>query len=244
MRPDIDLRSYFTTRGTLITMVISLLTIVVFAALGGFVPVMLLDPAVADVEMTVIALSLPLTLILPVVAVVMTAGEWSDRSIQVTLLQRPGRLAVLGSKLLAALMVGAALIAVSIGLAAATTWLGGEVFGDGASFASMDRVWTVQLPLLAITFIFALAMGILTQSTVLGLMAAIGVPFVIGTAGTVAMLTGSEVAMDVVRAVDLQSAAVALGEGEAGLFELLPVALLIVAPAVIGVWRWNRREVG
>src|SRR5699024_6626850 len=138
------------------------------------------------------------------------AGEWSDGSIQITLLQRPGRLAVLTSKAIAALVVFVALAAVSIGLAAASTWIGGELIGEGALLSSIEGVLTTQLANLGATFLFSLAMGMLLQSTVLGLVAAIGIPFVIGTASNLAMAFGSQTLADVIAAVDLTGASLAL----------------------------------
>src|SRR5690625_7586745 len=108
MRPDLDLRAYFDTRATAIVMTVSLLALLAFAALGGLLVPLVLPEEVVDVETTVIALSLPLSLIIPAIAVLITAGEWSDRSIQFTLLQRPSRNAVLLSKTLAARGVGRA----------------------------------------------------------------------------------------------------------------------------------------
>ncbi|GAA1489194.1 ABC transporter permease [Brachybacterium sacelli] len=244
MRPALDIRAHLDTRGTAILLSISLILIVAFAALGG-----LLQPAVvpggsSDVNFTVIALSLPLTLIIPIIAVMITAGEWSDGSIQNTFLQRPGRAGVLGSKVLAAIAVIAALVVMSLALAALTTWIGGELLGEGAVFDTFDTVLTTQLATLAATLLFSLAMGVALQSTVLGLLAAIGFPFVIGTASGVATITGSETVVDVVRALDLQTAAVTFADGDAGAFELLPLLLLVILPAAYGAWRWNHREVG
>lgn len=103
---------------------------------------------------------------------------------------------------------------------------------------------TTQLATLASYLLISLAMGLLTQSSVLGLISAIGIPFVTSTAAPIAMLTGSDVFIDVVRAVDLPGAAVALADGRAGTFEILPLAITVILPAAFGVWRWNRREVG
>lgn len=244
MRPDIDLRSYLDTRGAAILLVLSGLALLGFAALGGLLVPAVVPDGIPDVEMTVIVLSLPLGLIIPVVAVMMTAGEWSDRSIQVTLLQRPGRQAVLASKTISAVALVTALVVLTFLLAALATWLGGVLTGKDANFASWDGVLTTQLAVLAATLVFSLAMGILLQSTVLGLIAAIGVPFVTATASGIAMATGSELFSDVMRALDLQSAATRLGNGNATAFELIPLALLVIAPIVAGAWRWNRREVG
>src|SRR5699024_6441473 len=81
--------------------------------------------------------------------------------------------------------------------------------------------------------LISLAMGLLTQSSVLGLLSAIGTPFLTATAVPLATLTGSELFIDVVRAVDLPGAAVALGDGRAGAFELLPLALTVLLPAAL-----------
>jgi ABC-2 type transport system permease protein len=244
MRPDIDLRAALDTRGAAILLPLSLLAVIAFAALGGLLQPALTPDSTSDLESTVFVLTLPLSLIIPVLTVWITAGEWSDRSIQTTLLQRPGRLGVLASKSLAALVVFAVLVAVSIGLAAASTWIGGELIGEGADLSSIDGVMTTQLAMLTATFLFSLAMGVVLQSTVLGLVAAIGVPFVVGTAGTLATAFGSETLADVIRAVDLSSAAVALADGSAGAFELLPLLLLVALPVVLGAQRWRHREIG
>ncbi|MGP9539595.1 ABC transporter permease [Brachybacterium sp. AOP43-C2-M15] len=244
MRPDIDLRSFFDTRGTAILLTLSLLAVVGFAALGGLIQPVVMPDGTSDLELTVFVLSLPLSLIIPVLAVLITAGEWSDRSIQNTLLQRPGRTAVLGSKVLTAVVVVAVLVALSVGLAAVTTWIGGEVLGEGAILASIDGVMTTQLPVLGAALLFSLAMGIVLQSTVLGLVAAIGLPVVVSTAGTIAMAVGSQGLADVIRAVDLQSALVALASGEGTALELVPLLLLVAVPTALGVQRWRVREVG
>ncbi|MGO3312617.1 MAG: ABC transporter permease [Brachybacterium tyrofermentans] len=243
MRPALDLRSHLDTRGSAILMTISLILIVGFAALGGLLQPLFLADSSSDINLTLIVLSLPLSLIIPVIAVLIVAGEWSDGSIQLTFLQRPGRLGVLASKVIAAVVVIAAIVAFAYALAALTTWIGGELIGEGAIFSAFGDALTTQLIGLAAILLFSLAVGIALQSTVVGLVAAIGIPFVVGTATAVAMLTGSEVLMDVVRAVDLQTAATVLASGDATAFELIPLVLLVVLPAVYGAWRWNNREV-
>lgn len=243
MRPDIDLRGYLDTRGAAILLTLSVLALAAFAALGGLIQPAVMPGSTSDVEFTFVVLTLPLSLIIPVVVVMMTAGEWSDRSIQNTFLQRPGRLGVLASKVIASVVVVLVLVALSIGLAAATTWIGGELMGEGAVFSSFEDLLTTQLVALSASLLFALAMAVLLQSTVIGLVVAIGVPFVISTAGALTAAFASETISNIVRAVDLTAAASALSAGDAGAFELLPLVLLVVLPAVLGVRRWSRREV-
>lgn len=244
MRPDIDLRSYLDTRGAAIMLTLSVLALVAFAALGGLIQPYVMPEGTSDVEFTFIVMSLPLSLIIPVITVLIMAGEWSDRSIQNTFLQRPGRLAVLGSKAIASVVVSVVLMALSVGLAAAATWIGGELMGEGAVFSSFRSLLTTQLLTVASTLVFALAMGVLLQSTVVSLVVAIGLPFIVGTAGAIAMAFGSELLTDIVRAVDLTTAASLLGQGEAGAFELLPLLLLVLVPTAFGTRRWMMREVG
>ena len=244
MRPDIDLRGYLDTRLTTITLIISGLAVLGAALLGGLVQPFVFEGEIADISLTTFVLTLPLSLIIPVIAVVVTAGEWSDRSIQVTLLQRPGRLGVLASKVIAATAVVATVVAISLALGFLTTWFAGEVLGERAVFENLGSMLAVQLSVLAATFLFALAMGVVTQSTVLGLIAAIGVPFVISTAAVIVQLTGSAVIADVVRAVDLQTAATQIGNGDGEAFDAIPYLLLVVLPLALGAWRWRTREVG
>src|SRR5699024_4557830 len=117
--------------------------------LDGLVQPAVIVDGTSDVEFTFMVLSLPLSLIIPVIAVMMTAGGWSDRSIQKTFLQRPGGSRVLASKLIAATAVSAVLVALSIGLAAATTWIGGELMGEGAVFSGLEGVLTTHLLVIA-----------------------------------------------------------------------------------------------
>ena len=244
MRPDIDIRSYLDTRSGLAVVILSSLTVLAIALLGGLLQGALIPEAPVDVELTALAVSLPLTLIIPVIAVMMTAGEWSDRSIQVTLLQRPSRLTVLASKLLSTVLVVAVVIAASVLLSVMATWIGGGLLGEGADFTAMDRVMTTHVTVLLATLAFSLAMGVLIQSTVMGLLAAIGFPFIIGTARRIAMLAGSETLDGVLRALDLQAAATVLGDGQAEAFDVLPLLILVVLLLALGAWRWSRREIG
>ncbi|MGP5305630.1 ABC transporter permease [Brachybacterium alimentarium] len=244
MRPVLDIRAHLDTRSAAILMAISLLLIVAFAALGGFVQPAVLEDGTSHIDFTGFVLTLPLSLIIPVITVMITAGEWSDGSIQNTFLQRPGRLGVLGSKVIAAIVVVAALLVVSFAAGALATWIGGDLIGNGAVFESLETVFTTQLASLAATLLFSLAMGLALQSTVLGLLAAIGFPFVTATATGIAAITGSETVMDIVSALDLDTAATTLADGSGGAFELIPIALLLVLPGAYGIWRWNHREVG
>src|SRR5699024_5602484 len=154
------------TRGAAILLTLSVLLLVGFAALGGLVQPAVIPDGTSDVEFTFMVLSLPLSLIIPVIAVMMTAGEWSDRSIQNTFLQPPGRSGVVASSLIAATVVSAVRVALPIGPAGATTWIGWELMGEGTVVSGLEDVLATHLPVIAAALLFSLAMGILLQSTV------------------------------------------------------------------------------
>src|SRR5699024_2979017 len=111
-------------------------------------------------------------------------------------------------------------------------------------FSTVDEVFTSHLAVLLATLLFSLAMAMVLQSTVLGMVAAIGVPFVVSTAGVIATAFGSELLSDIIRALDLQTAAMVIAGGEGTAFDLLPLLLLVVVPAALGIRRWAVREVG
>ena len=244
MRPDIDLRGALDTRAALILLPLSVLALAGFAALGGLIQPYAMEDGTSALDLTLAIMSLPLALIIPMLAVPIVAGEWSDSSIQNTFLQRPRRGAVLASKVLAATLVVLAVLAIAFGFAAAATWVGGDLLGEGATFFAEGNSLLGQLLALLETLLFSLAAAMLLQSTVLGLVAAIGVPFVISTASSLAVVFGSDVLVDVLRSVDLMSAAVAVADGSAGAFELLPLLLLVLLPGLLGARRWSVREVG
>lgn len=244
MRPDIDLRGALDTRAALVLLPLSVLALAGFAALGGLIQPYVMEGGTSSLDLTLAIMALPLALIIPVLAVPIVAGEWSDTSIQNTFLQRPARGAVLASKAIAASVIVLAMLAIALGLAAAATWVGGDLLGEGATFFAEGSSLTAQLLALLGTLLFSLAAAMLLQSTVLGLVAAIGIPFVIGTASNLAMAFGSQTLADVIAAVDLTGASLALANGEAGAFELLPLVLLVLLPAALGTQRWRHREIG
>ena len=88
-----------------------------------------------------------------------------------------------------------------------------------------------------------MAVALLLRSTVLALVVALGVPVVVSAAGGIAAALGRDALVTVVGAVDLQAASSSLAFGEASPIHLLPLLLLVVLPAALGVRGWMRTEV-
>lgn len=243
MRPDLDLRAHLSALGARLVLAATLAVIVLAAVVAGVAQPLLLSDGSADLSLSLYITALPLTVALPVIAVTMLAGPFSDRSVQQTLLQRPDRRAVLGSTVLAVLALAAVLFAVTLGLAALATWLGGTLLGTGPVIDGYGRALLVQSAMLLATTVFSVAVALLLRSTVLALVVALGVPVVVSAAGGIAAALGRDALVTVVRAVDLQAAASSLAFGEASPIHLLPLLLLVVLPAALGVRGWMRTEV-
>ena len=77
---------------------------------------------------------MPVDLILPVVGILAMTSEWTQRTALTTFTLSPRRIPVLFAKLVAAIALAMAVVAVIVGLAFAATALGGVIGGDGASY--------------------------------------------------------------------------------------------------------------
>src|SRR3954453_439842 len=130
--------------------------------------------------------ALGLTILLPVVAILMLTGEWSQRSVMTTFTQEPRRLRVLNAKL-----------AVSMVLGGGAAVFGGVVTAAGLGLASASgRALEANLTVGAITgyLLFVLrnvlagvALGALLQSSAIAIAAGFAPPAafaVLGTAST------------------------------------------------------------
>lgn len=242
MAPALDIRSFLATRSGLIVLALSALVLLGTTFAAGLLQPVALAEKLSYADMSIVAMSLPGVIILQIIGVLMVAGEWSDRSIQFTFLQRPGRGRVLASRLLAVLLVGSLLVAVGIASAFAATALGGAL-GEGAVYEDSRRIAIAISLHLLMLLAGAVAMGLLTQSTVLGLITALGVPMLVSTVAAFTGAFGSETLQSIVAAVDLQAASSRITAGEGTWSDAIPVVLLIIVPGLIGARRWMTRDV-
>ena len=153
----VELRKMFDTRSGF-----WLIASIVIAGLVSTVATVLFAP---DADLTYYtfakAIGFPMTVILPIIAVLAITGEWSQRSGLTTFTLVPHRGRVIGAKVLASLAVGVAsmLFALLIGVA-------GNV--AGASIAGVDQVWDVSVGH-ALTIVLGSLLCLLA-GTILGLL--------------------------------------------------------------------------
>ncbi|MCW2814390.1 MAG: family transporter protein [Nocardioides sp.] len=148
---SVELRKMFDTRsGSWLMASIGILAVLATAAVVAFAP---------DDEMTyetfASAIGIPMTVLLPVIAVLSVTSEWSQRTGLTTFTFVPGRGRVIAAKALCSVGVGV----VSIALAAAIGALGNVA---GTAIAGVDTVWNVsatELALIALAQVIGLLVG-------------------------------------------------------------------------------------
>ena len=130
----IELRKMFNTRsGFWMLISIGVLSVVATGAVIIFAP----DDAVSY-ESFATAIGFPMSVILPMIAILSVTGEWSQRSGLTTFTLVPSRGRVIGAKALATFLVGVISMAVAFAVGA----LGNLA---GSALAGVDTVWNISL---------------------------------------------------------------------------------------------------
>ncbi len=130
----VELRKMFNTRsGFWMLVSIGVLSVIATGAVIIFAP----DSAVTY-ESLATAIGLPMSVILPMIAILAVTSEWSQRSGLTTFTLVPSRGRVIGAKAIATLLVGVGSMAVAFAVGA----LGNVA---GSALAGVDTVWDVSL---------------------------------------------------------------------------------------------------
>lgn len=103
------------------------------------------------------AVGFPMSVILPMIAILSITSEWSQRSGLTTFTLVPNRGRVIGAKLIATLLVGAASIGIAFGVGAIGNIVGSAIVG-------VDTTWDITLGNAALIFV-ADALGMLMGFT-------------------------------------------------------------------------------
>jgi ABC-2 type transport system permease protein len=140
------------------------------------------------------AASLGLNILLPVVAILLFTGEWSQRSVMTTFTQEPRRIRVLNAKLVVSLMLGgggaifgAAITAVGLGLASAS----GRSLEPNLSVGAI----TGYLLYVLLNVLAAVALGALLQSSAAAIAASFALPATFAALGRASTLVSNWIDM-------------------------------------------------
>jgi ABC-2 type transport system permease protein len=182
--------------------------------------------------------ALGLSILLPVVAILMFTGEWSQRSVMTTFTQEPRRIRVLSAKL-----------AVSLGLGGAGAVFGGVVTAAGLGLASASGraleanlsvgAFASYLIYVLLNVLAAVALGALLQSSAAAIAASFALPAAFALIGTASTLVSEWIDMSTPWNWVLEN-------DWGGHLPQISVSVLfwVVAPLAAGVVRTTRRDVG
>ncbi len=147
----VELRKMFTTRsGFWMLVSIGLLSVISAGSVLVFAP----DSAVTYKSFAT-AIAFPMSVILPMIAILAVTSEWSQRSGLTTFTLVPSRGRVIGTKAIATLLVGLGSMAVAFAVGA----LGNLA---GSALAGVDTVWDVSLstaPQIVLGHLVGMAIG-------------------------------------------------------------------------------------
>ena len=181
--------------------------------------------------------ALGLSILLPVVAILMFTGEWSQRSIMTTFTQEPRRIRVLNAKL-----------AVSMVLSGGAAVFGGVVTAAGLGLASASgRVLEADLTAGGITgyllfvvlnVLAGVALGALLQSSATAIAASFALPAAVAVLGTASTLVADWIDMSTTWNWVLEN-------DRAGHVPQISVSIVfwVAVPLAAGVVRTIRRDV-
>jgi len=181
----------------------------------------------------------PAAVLLPVVGILLVTSEWSQRTGMITFALVPVRSRVLGAKLIASVVLAIAMLVMSVGVVAA---------GVLVASPGVDATWSDFAPLIGQSAVY-LAAGMVTGvafgAILLASAPAIVVLFALPTAwaavASLSFFADAAPWLDTSRALGPMSEEVlsATQWAHAG----TALALWMLLPLLIGIWRITRREV-
>jgi len=239
----VELRKMFNTRsGFWMLISIGVLSVIATGAVIIFAP----DSAVTY-ESLATAIGFPMSVILPMIAILAVTSEWSQRSGLTTFTLVPSRGRVIGAKAIATLLVGLGAVSVAFAVGA----LGNVA---GSALAGVDTVWDISLstaPQMVLGNLVGMAIGFTLGVVLRNSAAAIVGYFVVSL-----VMPGILVLLAQVRSwfedlqpwIDWNETQVALFEGATNTGEEWAMLgsttmIWIVIPLVVGLLSLRRSEV-
>jgi ABC-type transport system involved in multi-copper enzyme maturation permease subunit len=181
----------------------------------------------------------PAYVLLPVVGILLVSSEWSQRTTLITFTLVPHRSRVLVSKLLAGVLVAAAAWLAALAIAALVTAVAAP--GIGGTWSPSGIVLGQTLLLVVAAMITGLGFGAMLLSSAPAIVLSFGLPLAWSALGSIPSLTGTAGWLDGSRSyAPLTDHVVDATEwARVG----TTVALWMLVPVLVGVWRISRSEV-
>jgi ABC-2 type transport system permease protein len=181
----------------------------------------------------------PAAVLLPVVGVLLVTSEWSQRTGMITFALIPMRSRVLGAKLIASLVLAVATLVVSVGVVAA---------GVLVASPGVDGTWSDVAPLIGQSAVYltagmvtGVAFGMVLLASAPAIVALFALPIAWTAVASLSFLADAAPWLDTRLALGPMPKEVmnATQWAHAG----TALALWMLLPLLIGIWRITRREV-
>jgi hypothetical protein len=181
----------------------------------------------------------PAAVLLPIVGILLVTSEWSQRTGLITFVLTPVRSRILGAKLIASILLSVAMLAMCIAVVAAGVLIAAPgVEGTWADFGPMAGQAAVYLITGMVT---GVAFGAILLASAPAIVVNFALPTAFAAVASLSIFSGVAPWVDTIRAIGPMSEGVldATQWAHAG----TALALWMVLPLAIGIWRITRREV-
>jgi ABC-2 type transport system permease protein len=212
---------------------VALTALVVIVRLSGGTPADHTFASVLDVGL------LPAAVLLPVAGILLVTSEWSQRTGMITFALVPVRSRVLGAKLVASLALAAGMLAVSVAIVAAGVLVAAPgvdgAWSDAATLIAQSAVYLTAGMLTGVAF------GMVLLASAPAIVALFALPIAWTAVASLSFLADAAPWLDTRLALapmheEVMSATQWAHAGTA-------LALWMVLPLLVGLWRITRREV-
>ncbi|WP_462418521.1 ABC transporter permease [Kytococcus sp. Marseille-QA3725] len=189
-------------------------------------------------------ITIPQSVLLPVLGILTMASEWSQRTALVTFTHEPRRWRVMIAKVLASVALGLLVLAVTVGLAVlahvASTALAGSTMDLSLPAAVYGKFIVTQV----LNVLIGTALGALLLNVPLAIAAFFVLPAVITVASTtVGWIRDHAAWIDLATATTPLASGSTWPTGEQWLQLASVTALWVALPLALGLWRVARKEV-
>jgi ABC-2 type transport system permease protein len=181
----------------------------------------------------------PAAVLLPIAGILLVTSEWSQRTGMITFALVPVRSRVLGAKLIASLVLAVAMLAVSVGIVAAGVLVaspGGDgTWSDAATLIGQSAIYLTTGMLVGVAF------GAILLASAPAIVALFALPITWTAVATLSFFADAAPWLDTRLALAPlhQEVLSATQWAQAG----TALALWMLLPLLIGIWRITRREV-
>lgn len=177
----------------------------------------------------------PSAVLLPIVAILLVTSEWSQRTGMITFTLVPMRSRIIGAKLVAVLLLAAAMVAMTVATVAAGVLASGGAWGDAPALIGQTAVF------LGANTVVGFAFGAVLLASAPAIVTLFALPIAWTAIASLSFLADAAPWLDTRLALGPLHQEVLTGTEWAHVASALAIWLLL--PLLVGLWRITRREI-